>query len=173
MNNTLSPVTLDVISAIGILNKKHFSVREIAEILIGVHERFTDIRKAKSFAYNQLQKLVALEFLYRKKKPGANESIYLKATSYRNIGINDYDISQLANNKGSMFNAKKLEVFKAKYELELLQIMGEKDVFAELLTEIPEFNKELGLLIDEMNKQASRVTGKISAINKIIKRVVF
>ncbi|KFD02077.1 hypothetical protein GRPL_05196 [Raoultella planticola ATCC 33531] len=61
----------------------------------------------------------------------------------------------------------KLNRHRIRYETELAQVIGEKEVFDEIIIDFPEHELEFMTISDELNKQAFRLMGKISAIGRI------
>ncbi|ACI12267.1 TPA: hypothetical protein MHS45_15690 [Klebsiella pneumoniae] len=118
-------------------------------------------KKMKSI--NQFEYTLTNQFLEIASEMWGSASFLKSQTESLNNELKASNTDEVLKNSYAM----KLNRHRIRYETELAQVIGEKEVFDEIIIDFPEHELEFMTISDELNKQAFRLMGKISAIGRI------
>lgn len=171
-----------ILSAIIYAGRDSFTGNELTSVLIEKFALPKTICRAKAFTYNKLQSLVKKGLLTKHRVPGIYQYEYVTTKTFQEYAsrisnLQKVDVTRTSSamllntqkpEKHTAPASNKLSSFLKKCETDLAQITGEQEVYAALLNELPGHETELRAQHDELNIRASRLMGKISALERII-----
>ncbi|MHC0639322.1 hypothetical protein [Klebsiella pneumoniae] len=183
MNTRVANAEAYIYAAIKKADRDSFTVNEIASIVVGEFLVKKNAGNARTFVYHQFQKMTKKGLLVRKKMKSINQFEYTLTNQFLEIASEMWGSASFLKSQTESLNnelkasntdevlknsyAMKLNRHRIRYETELAQVIGEKEVFDEIIIDFPEHELEFMTISDELNKQAFRLMGKISAIGRI------
>ncbi|MHA0866594.1 hypothetical protein ACR9HT_20045 [Enterobacter wuhouensis] len=154
--------------AVDMTENKPFTVNELAHYLLDGLDGFIDEKKTKSYVYAHLRRLQLAGILTRKKQLKVMQYEYSKTELYYLDGVGSAD-----DHPDPDFYKLTLifEQQKMRYEMELNQAIGEKDVLEDLRPALNNLKADFTGLFHEIDKKVQILTGKISAVDKLYSQI--
>lgn len=170
MNTRISNTKSYIFSAIVYAGDAGVTCTEVAKILIEQFSLPKNVLKAKAFAYNQLQNLVAKDLMTKEKKKGIYQHVYTRTDKF-NIYLNE--VQPLLNPSAihesiDSTSIEKIRLLIYKYEVESEKTHGAKEIYDELSIELPTQQSEYRRLSDEQNRKLIRLQAKINTLSRIL-----
>lgn len=147
---------------------KPFTVNKLALVLLEEVEGFTDEKKTKSYVYAHLRRLQLAGILTRKRQEKVMQYEYSKTEFYH------FDDTKPAPGHADVSIDELSEVFeqqKARYEVELNQAIGEKEVLEDLRPALNNLKADYAGLFRDIDNKVQRLTGKINAVDKLYSQI--
>lgn len=141
-----------------------FTVNDLTRILLKDIEFFRDDKKTRSYVYAHLRRLQLAGILTRKRKDKVMKYEYTLTE------LNPCETNESTNKVSENDGNELLQIFvhqKARYELELNQAIGEKEVLEDLRSALVRLKADYAELFRDADSKVNRITGKISAVDKL------
>ncbi|MBI0277985.1 hypothetical protein I6H07_19605 [Hafnia alvei] len=147
---------------------KPFTVNELAQILLEEVDGFNDEKKTRSYVYAHLRRLQLAGILTRKRQEKVMQYEYCKTDFYQ---FNDVEPASVHSAPASNELSQVFEQQKARYETELNQAIGEKEVLEDLRPALNSLKADFAGLFRDINNKVQRLTGKINAVDKLYSQI--
>ncbi|MDY0416658.1 hypothetical protein PYW49_03060 [Enterobacter sp. 170198] len=179
MNSRVSNPESYIFSAIIHIGKDNFTSNDVAKILV---ERFSlpkTYRKAKAFAYNQIQYLVKKGLLNKVRKSGVYQYLY-SITSEFNIAKENVQLIEVSQKTSLQLSSAtshehsdvniQIRSLIEKYSSELEKVSGAKEIYEELIIAVPSRENEFRKLSLEQDKRHIKINEKINTLIGIVNK---
>ncbi|EJS8539781.1 hypothetical protein NWH84_000554 [Salmonella enterica] len=175
MNTRVVDAESYIFSAIISIDIKGFTTCELAQALVEQFNFPKNMPKTMAFSYRHLQYLVKKGLLIKKRKSGIYQHIYS-----RTVGFNEYaqsiklvarneSLPALQNNTSPICSHyEMMNILLKKYQHELEVTTGKKEVYDELINDLPGHNAELKSMSETQYKKVVRINAKIEVLASMI-----
>lgn len=147
---------------------KPFTVNKLAGILLEEVDGFTNEKKTKSFVYAHLRRLQLAGIFSRKRQEKVMQYEYNKTKYYNHndaepdFGHSSPDIDELS---------LVFEQQKARYEIELNQAIGEKEVLEDLRPALNNLKADYADIFRDVDTKVQRIRAKIHTVDKLLSKI--
>ncbi|MGI1272487.1 hypothetical protein [Enterobacter kobei] len=147
---------------------KPFTVAKLALVLLEEVEGFIDEKKTKSYVYAHHRRLQLAGILTRKRQEKTMQHEYNKTEFYH---FSDTESASGHSQTESDELSQVFEQQKARYEIELNQAIGEKEVLEDLRPVLNSLKADYAGLFRDIDNKVQRLTGKIHAVDKLYSQI--